>query len=285
MPAQTIDGKAIANKLKIQIRQEVDQLKAHGIQPGLAAVLVGDNPASVIYVRNKRKACDEVGIYSEEHRLPEQTKQDDLLRLIENLNSNSKIHGILIQLPLPKQINTDRVLNVVSPAKDVDGLHPYNVGRLTMGTPQFVPCTPAGVIAMLDEYKIQIEGQRAVIVGRGNLVGRPLSLLLMHRHATITVCHSRTKEIAAVCHEGDILVAAMGKPKFITANMVKEGAAVIDVGINRLETGQLVGDVDFEPVSKKAGWITPVPGGVGPMTVVMLMHNTLQSAKKSVNHG
>lgn len=282
MPAQIIDGKAIANKLKLQIGQEVEQLKAQGVQPGLAAVLVGDNPASVIYVRNKRKACDEVGIDSFEHRLPEQTTQEDLLRLIESLNSNPKVHGILIQLPLPKQINTDRVLNAVSPAKDVDGLHPCNVGRLTMGTPQFVPCTPAGVIAMLDEYKIPIEGQRAVIVGRSNLVGRPLSLLLMHRHATITVCHSRTKEIGAICREGDILVAAMGKPKFITAEMVKEGAVVIDVGINRLQTGQLVGDVDFEPVSKKAGWITPVPGGVGPMTVVMLMYNTLQSAKRSV---
>jgi methylenetetrahydrofolate dehydrogenase (NADP+)/methenyltetrahydrofolate cyclohydrolase len=282
MPAQIIDGKAIASKLKLQIRQEVEQLKARGVQPGLAAVLVGDNPASVIYVRNKRKVCDEVGIYSEEHRLPGQTKQEDLIHLIESLNSNSKINGILIQLPLPKQINADRVLNAVSQAKDVDGLHPYNIGMLTMGTPQFVPCTPAGVIAMLDEYKIQIEGQRAVIVGRSNLVGRPLSLLLMHRHATITVCHSRTKEIGAVCREGDILVAAMGKPKFITAEMVKEGAVVIDVGINRLETGQLVGDVDFEPVSKKAGWITPVPGGVGPMTVVMLMYNTLQSAKLSV---
>jgi len=282
MPVQIIDGKAIANKLKLQIRQEVDHLKARGVQPGLAAVLVGDNPASVIYVRNKRKACDEVGIYSEEHRLPEQTKQEDLLHLIESLNSNSKINGILIQLPLPKQIDTDRVLNAVSPAKDVDGLHPYNVGRLTMGTPQFVPCTPAGVIAMLDEHKIQIEGQRAVIVGRSNLVGRPLSLLLMHRHATITVCHSRTKEIGAVCREGDILVAAIGKPKFITAEMVKKGAVVIDVGINRLETAQLVGDVDFDPVSKKAGWITPVPGGVGPMTVVMLMYNTLQAAKRTV---
>jgi len=282
MPVQIIDGKAIANKLKLQIRQEVDHLKACGVQPGLAAVLVGDNPASVIYVRNKRKACDEVGIYSEEHRLPEQSKQEDLLHLIESLNSNSKINGILIQLPLPKQIDTDRVLNAVSPAKDVDGLHPYNVGRLTMGTPQFVPCTPAGVIAMLDEHKIQIEGQRAVIVGRSNLVGRPLSLLLMHRHATITVCHSRTKEIGAVCREGDILVAAIGKPKFITAEMVKKGAVVIDVGINRLETAQLVGDVDFDPVSKKAGWITPVPGGVGPMTVVMLMYNTLQAAKRTV---
>ena len=282
MPAQIIDGKAISNKLKLQIRQQVDQLKARDVQPGLAAVLVGDNPASVIYVRNKRKTCDEVGIYSEEHRLPEPTTQEEVLHLIEGLNSNSKIHGILIQLPLPKQINTDRVLNAVSPEKDVDGLHPYNVGRLTMGTPQFVPCTPAGVIAMLDEYKIPIEAQRAVIVGRSNLVGRPLSLLLMHRHATITVCHSRTKEIAAICREGDILVAAMGKPKFITVEMVKNGAAVIDVGINRLETGQLVGDVDFEPVSKKAGWITPVPGGVGPMTVVMLMYNTLQSAKRSV---
>lgn len=281
MPAQIIDGKAIANKLKLQIHQQVDQLKARDVQPGLAAVLVGDNPASVIYVRNKRKACDDAGIYSEEHRLPEKIKQEDLLNLIESLNSNAKIHGILIQLPLPKQIDTDLVLNTVSPAKDVDGLHPYNVGRLTMGTPQFVPCTPAGVIAMLDEYKIQIEGRRAVIVGRSNLVGRPLGLLLMHRHATITVCHSRTQEIGAICREGDILVAAMGKPKFITAEMVKNGAAVIDVGINRLETGQLVGDVDFEPVSKKAGWITPVPGGVGPMTVAMLMYNTLQSAKRS----
>jgi methylenetetrahydrofolate dehydrogenase (NADP+)/methenyltetrahydrofolate cyclohydrolase len=281
MPAQIIDGKAIAGKLKLQIRHEVDRLKTRGVQPGLAAVLVGDNPASVIYVRNKRKACDEAGIHSEEHRLPEQTKQEDLLRLIESLNSDPKIHGILVQLPIPKQINTDRVLNTVSPSKDVDGLHPFNIGRLTMGSPDFVPCTPAGVMAMLDECKIQIEGRRAVIVGRSNLVGRPLSLLLMHRHATITVCHSRTKEIAAVCREGDILVAAMGKPKFITADMVKEGAAVVDVGINRLETGQLVGDVDYEPVAKKAGWITPVPGGVGPMTVVMLMYNTLQSAKRS----
>jgi methylenetetrahydrofolate dehydrogenase (NADP+) / methenyltetrahydrofolate cyclohydrolase len=282
MPAQIIDGKAIASKLKSRIHQEVEQLKARGIRPGLAAVLVGDNPASVIYVRNKRKACDEVGIYSEEHRLPERTKQEDLLKLIETLNADPKIHGMLIQLPLPKQINTDRVLDAISPAKDVDGLHPYNVGRLTMGTPQFVPCTPSGVIAMLDEHKIPIEGCRAVVVGRSSLVGRPLSLLLMHRHATITVCHSRTKEIGAICREGDILVAAMGKPKFIKAEMVKEGAVVVDVGINRLETGQLVGDVDFEPVSKKAGWITPVPGGVGPMTVVMLMQNTLQSAKRFV---
>ena len=278
--AEIIDGKKIAAEIRGRIKEEAGRLAAEGRQPGLAAVLVGDNPASVIYVRNKRKACEEVGIYSEEHKLPDATKQEDLLKLILRLNNDPRIHGILIQLPLPKHLDTDRVLYAVSPKKDVDGLHPNNVGRLTMGSPGFVPCTPAGVMAMLDHQKIPIEGQRAVIVGRSNLVGRPVSLLLMHRNATITVCHSRTKDIASVCREGDILVAAIGKPRFVTAEMVKEGAAVIDVGINRLPDGKLVGDVDYEPVSKKAGWITPVPGGVGPMTIAMLLKNTLESAKR-----
>lgn len=279
--AEIIDGKKIAAEIKGRIKEEAGRLTAEGHQPGLAAVLVGDNPASVIYVRNKRKACEEVGIYSEEHRLPDSTTQADLKKLIARLNFDPRIHGILIQLPLPKPIDTDKILLEVSPEKDVDGLHPYNIGRLTMGSPLFVPCTPAGVMAMLDYHKIPMEGRRAVIIGRSRLVGRPVSLLLMHRNATITVCHSRTRDIPSVCREGDILVAAMGRPRFVTADMVKEGAAVIDVGINRLADGSLVGDVDFDAVSKKAGWITPVPGGVGPMTIAMLLKNTLESAKRS----
>jgi len=278
---EIIDGKKISAEIKGRIKENVAVLKAEGRTPGLAAVLVGDNPASVIYVRNKRKACEEVGIYSEEHKLPASTKQEDLLNLILQLNNDPKIHGILVQLPLPKHLDTEQVLYAVSPKKDVDGLHPNNVGHLTMGSPVFVPCTPAGVMAILDYHKIPIEGRRAVIVGRSNLVGRPVGLLLMHRNATITVCHSRTRDIGAVCREGDILIAAIGKPRFITADMVKNGAAVIDVGINRLPDGKLVGDVDYEPVSQKAGWITPVPGGVGPMTIAMLLQNTLEAAGRS----
>ena len=279
---EIIDGKKIAAEIKDRIKEDVKKLTAEGRQPGLAAVLVGDNPASVIYVRNKRKACEEAGIYSEEHKLPAATSQEDLINLIVRLNNDPKIHGILVQLPLPKHLDAEQVVYTVSPKKDVDGLHPNNIGYLTMGSPVFVPCTPAGVMAMLDYHKIPIEGQRAVIIGRSNLVGRPVSLLLMHRNATITVCHSRTRDIGAVCREGDILIAAIGKPRFVTAEMVKEGAAVIDVGINRLPDGKLVGDVDYEPVSKKAAWITPVPGGVGPMTIAMLLQNTLESAKRIV---
>jgi methylenetetrahydrofolate dehydrogenase (NADP+)/methenyltetrahydrofolate cyclohydrolase len=279
---EIIDGKKISAEIKGRIKDEVKILTTEGRRPGLAAVLVGDNPASVIYVRNKRKACEEAGIYSEEHKLPATTNQEDLLNLIFRLNNDPKIHGILVQLPLPKHLDTDQVVYAVSPKKDVDGLHPSNIGHLTMGSPVFVPCTPAGVMAMLDYHKIPIEGQRAVIIGRSNLVGRPVSLLLMHRNATITVCHSRTRDIGAVCREGDILIAAIGKPRFVTAEMVKEGAAVVDVGINRLPDGKLVGDVDYEPVSKKAGWITPVPGGVGPMTIAMLLQNTLESAKRTL---
>jgi len=279
---EIIDGKKIAAEIRGRIKEEVKILTAEGRRPGLAAVLVGDNPASVIYVRNKRRACEEAGIYSEEHKLPAATSQEDLLNLIFRLNNDPKIHGILVQLPLPRHLDAEQVLYAVSPKKDVDGLHPSNIGHLTMGSPVFVPCTPAGVMAMLDYHKIPIEGQRAVIIGRSNLVGRPVSLLLMHRNATITVCHSRTRDIGAVCREGDILIAAIGKPRFVTAEMVKEGAAVIDVGINRLPDGKLVGDVDYEPVSKKAGWITPVPGGVGPMTIAMLLQNTLESAKRNL---
>ena len=279
--AQIIDGKKIASAIKAQIKQEVAELTASGIKPGLVALRVGDDASSEIYVRHKRKACDLVGIYSEEHHLPLEIPEERILGLIAKFNADPQIHGILVQLPLPKRFNTDQIIRAVSPEKDVDGLHPFNVGLLTMGSPRFVPCTPAGVIKMLDDYKIPIEGQRAVIVGRSGLVGRPAALLLMHRHATITVCHSRTRNIAAVCRQADILVVAMGLPRFVTIEMVKEGATVIDVGINRLPDGKLVGDVDFDGVERKAGWISPVPGGVGPMTIAMLLRNTLESAKRS----
>lgn len=278
--AEVIDGKKIALEIREGIKKETEILAREGRQPGLAAVLVGENPASVIYVRNKRKACEKTGIYSEEHKLAENTSQEDLLSLIKKLNVNPKIHGILVQLPLPKHINTQQILTSISPDKDVDGLHPFNIGHLMMGDPIFVPCTPLGVMAMLAYHRIPIEGKKAVIVGRSNLVGRPVALLLMHRHATITVCHSRTSDIGAVCREADILVAAIGKPGFITADRVKDGAAVIDVGINRRDDGTLVGDVDYDSVAEKAGWITPVPGGVGPMTIAMLLKNTLESAKR-----
>ena len=279
--AEIIDGKKIAAEIKDGLRKEAEVLASSGCRPGLAAVLVGDNPASVVYVRNKRKACEVAGIYSEEHKLPESTTQEELLKLIEQLNRDPKIHGILVQLPLPGHLDSDGVLFSISQDKDVDGLHPYNIGRLTMNTPVFAPCTPLGVIAMLDYHRIPIEGKRAVIIGRSNLVGRPVGLLLMHRNATITFCHSRTQDMVSICREADILVAAIGKAKFVKAEMVKEGAAVMDVGINRSEEGKLVGDVDFQEVSPKAGWITPVPGGVGPMTIAMLLRNTLESAKRS----
>jgi methylenetetrahydrofolate dehydrogenase (NADP+) / methenyltetrahydrofolate cyclohydrolase len=281
MTAIVMDGKLISREIKATLRNETEVLKKQGIVPGLAAVLVGENPASVIYVRNKRKACEESGIYSEGHALPESTSQSDLINLIERLNKDPKIHGILVQLPLPKHHNVELVLNSISPDKDVDGLHPYNIGKLMMADPVFVPCTPAGVMAMLDFHSIPIEGRRAVVVGRSNLVGKPVAMLLMHRNATVTVCHSRTQNLAEICRSADILVAAMGKAKFVTEKMVKEGAAVIDVGINRLPDGKLVGDVDYEAVSKRAGWITPVPGGVGPMTIAMLLQNTLLSAKRT----
>ena len=281
MAAQLIDGKVIAKAVKEDVRARVESLKTRGIRPGLATVLVGDDPASHVYVRNKQRSCEELGMHSIGHELPVSTSQDELMALIERLNRDPAIHGILLQLPLPKPLRAEPALYAIAPDKDIDGLHPFNVGRLTMGEPRFVPCTPAGVMAMLDYHKLPIEGKNAVVVGRSNLVGKPAALLLMHRHATITVCHSRTQDLAGVCRRADILIAAMGKAKFITGDMVKEGAVVIDVGINRQSDGKLVGDVDFDAVARKASWITPVPGGVGPMTIAMLMHNTVLAATPS----
>ena len=282
MAGVVMDGRVISKEIKEKIRKEAEALRGQGVVPGLAAVLVGENPASVIYVRNKRKACEESGIYSEGHCLPQSVSQGELLDLIERLNKDPKIHGILVQLPLPKHLSADLILSSLSPFKDVDGLHPYNIGKLMMGDPVFVPCTPAGVMAMLDYHAIPVEGKTAVVVGRSNLVGKPVALLLMQRNATVTVCHSRTQNLPEVCRRADILVAAIGKARFVTGEMVKEGAAVIDVGINRLADGSLVGDVDYEAVAKRAGWITPVPGGVGPMTIAMLLQNTLLSAKRAM---
>lgn len=280
--AEIIDGKKVSEHIRSQIAEGVEKLKQEtGITPGLAAVLVGDDPASEIYVRNKRRACSNTGIYSEEHKLPLETTEEELLTLVDKLNNDPKIHGILVQLPLPDHINVTKILRAVSPLKDVDGFHPYNVGLLVEGNPRFIPCTPHGIIKMLEFYNIDISGKQAVVVGRSNIVGKPVSMLLLHRHATVTVCHSRTKPLDEVTRRADILVAAIGRANFITADMVKEGAVVIDVGINRNEEGKLTGDVDFEAVSQKASYITPVPGGVGPMTISMLLWNTLESAKST----
>ena len=278
MSAQLIDGKVVAKAVKEEVRSRVEALKARGIRPGLATVLVGDDPASHVYVRNKQRTCEELGMHSVGHNLPATTSQADMLALIDRLNRDPAIHGILVQLPLPKPLRSEPILYAVSPDKDVDGLHPVNIGKLMMGEPRFVPCTPAGIMAMLDYYKLPIEGKTAVVVGRSNLVGKPAAMLLLHRHATVTICHSKTPDLAAVCRRADILVAAMGKARFIRGEMVKEGAVVIDVGINRQPDGKLVGDVDFEAAAARASWITPVPGGVGPMTIAMLMQNTMLAA-------
>ncbi|MEX5214103.1 MAG: bifunctional methylenetetrahydrofolate dehydrogenase/methenyltetrahydrofolate cyclohydrolase FolD [Nitrospiraceae bacterium] len=282
MAAQIIDGKALAQQIRERIAKDVVDLVAQkGVRPGLAAILVGDDPASHIYVRNKQKACDAAGIYVDENKLPTSTTQAELLRLIEKVNADPKIHGILVQLPLPKHIDSKVILDSVSPLKDADGFHPYNFGRLVEGNPIFEACTPKGVIKMIESTGVAIEGKRAVVLGRSNIVGKPAALLLLHRHATVTICHSKTKDLPAVCREADILVVAIGKAKFVTADMVREGAMVIDVGTNRTAEGKVVGDVDYEPVSRKAGWISPVPGGVGPMTIAMLLDNTLESAKRA----
>ena len=281
MPAQIIDGKALALSLREEIAQEVSALeKDSGIKPGLAAVLVGDDPASAVYVRNKKIACEKAGLYPQEHLLPVSTTQEALLALIHKLNADPKIHGILVQLPLPSHIESRLILQAVSSEKDADGFHPINVGRLVAGDPVFVPCTPKGVIHMIDSTGLDIAGKRAVVIGRSNIVGKPVAMLLLHRHATVTICHSRTKDLPSVVRGADIVIAAIGKPFFVTPDMVKEGAVVIDVGINRLADGKLVGDVDFDHVKERAGWITPVPGGVGPMTIAMLLQNTLESAKR-----
>jgi len=281
VPAQIIDGKALALSLREEIAQEVSALeKDSGIMPGLAAVLVGDDPASAVYVRNKKIACEKAGLYPQEHLLPVSTTQEALLALIHKLNADPKIHGILVQLPLPSHIESRLILQAVSSEKDADGFHPINVGRLVAGDPVFVPCTPKGVIHMIDSTGLDIAGKRAVVIGRSNIVGKPVAMLLLHRHATVTICHSRTKDLPSVVRGADIVIAAIGKPFFVTPDMVKEGAVVIDVGINRLADGKLVGDVDFDRVKERAGWITPVPGGVGPMTIAMLLQNTLESAQR-----
>lgn len=275
-----IDGKIISSSVKEKIKNEVETLKSQGINPGLVVIKVGNDPASAVYVRNKKRACEELGIYSEEYALPEQTTEKELLDLIKELNTREDIDGILCQLPLPKHLDETVVINAIAPEKDVDCFHPENVGKVLIGEDGFKPCTPAGVIEMLKHSGIEIAGKNCVVLGRSNIVGKPMALLLLAENGTVTVCHSRTKNLKDITKKADILVAAIGKAKFVTADMVKKGAVVIDVGINRDENGKLCGDVDFEKVSKKALAISPVPGGVGLMTVTMLMQNTLKSAKK-----
>jgi len=274
-----IDGNKIAQAIRNEVRQSAISLKEQkGIVPGLAVVLVGEDPASQIYVGKKAKACAEVGFLSREYKLPADTSEIKLLEIIAELNKDQLIHGILVQLPLPKNISTDKIIATIDPYKDVDGFHPYNVGGLITGSPLFIPCTPQGIMELIARTGIDLKGKEAVMVGRSNIVGKPMALLLLAQHATVTICHSRTKDLPAVTRRADILIAAVGKPHMIKANMVKDGVIVIDVGVNRLENGKLVGDVDFNEVAPKASFITPVPGGVGPMTIAMLMKNTLDAA-------
>ena len=283
MSFELIDGKLVSNNIRQEIKEKVSSLLSkHSQVPGLAAVLVGDNPASEIYVRNKRKACADVGIYSEEYKLPEDTTQDELLKIIDGLNNNDKINGILVQLPLPNHIDESLILKAVSPQKDVDGFHPVNAGLLFQGEQKFIACTPHGIIKMLEFYNIDIQGKNAVVLGRSNIVGKPASMLLLQKHATVTICHSRTKNLQDILKEADIIVAAIGRAHFVTKDMVKKGAVVIDVGINRLDTCKLAGDVDFENVKDLCSHITPVPGGVGPMTITMLLWNTVMSLEDSI---
>ncbi|MBR6533872.1 MAG: bifunctional methylenetetrahydrofolate dehydrogenase/methenyltetrahydrofolate cyclohydrolase FolD [Clostridia bacterium] len=274
-----IDGKIISASVKERVKNEVEALKKEGITTGLAVIIVGEDPASKVYVANKKKACEALGIISEEYALSENTTQEELLALIDELNKKPSINGILCQLPLPRHLDEQAVINAIAPEKDVDAFHPQNVGKIMQGDYDFVPCTPAGIMEMLAYENIEIEGKTCVVIGRSNIVGKPMGMLLLHKNGTVTICHSRTKDLKEVCLKADILVAAVGRPNFVTADMVKDGAVVIDVGINRID-GKLVGDVDFEAVKDKCEAITPVPGGVGPMTIAMLMQNTLTAAKK-----
>ena len=279
MTAKLIDGKALAAKIRADMKVKVAQLEAeHGYRPGLAVVLVGENPASQVYVRNKIKACEEAGIRSIEKRLPESTSEEDLLNLVRSLNEDPSVDGILVQLPLPKHISDLKVIDTISPDKDVDGFHVNSAGRLLVGRPGFRPCTPAGIAEMLDSIGFDCSGKRAVVVGRSNIVGKPMALMLLERNATVTIAHSRTKDLPAVCREADLLVVAVGRAKLVTADYVKEGAVVIDVGMDRDENGKLCGDVNTESVLEKASYVTPVPGGVGPMTIAMLLTNTVSAA-------
>jgi len=278
--ATIIDGKAIAAKIRNELTAAVVGLKARGVIPGLAVVLVGEDPASKVYVSMKEKACTDVGIFSAEHKLSVETSEAELLALIAKLNADPKIHGILVQLPLPKQINTEKVLEAISPDKDVDGFHPYNVGRLMVGKPTFQPCTPYGVMVMLKEIGFDLAGKSVVVVGRSNIVGKPVAMMCLQQHATVTICHSRTKNLADVVRSADVVIAAVGVPEMIKGDWIKEGAVVIDVGVNRVGEKKLVGDVEFAAAAARAGAITPVPGGVGPMTITMLLYNTVESAKR-----
>lgn len=283
MMAIRIDGKETSRKVRGEIAKKVEALKERGKPTGLAVVIVGENPASQVYVRNKAKACEEVGIYSEVHALPESTTEEELLTLVERLNHEDKIDGILVQLPLPRHIDEERVILAIDPNKDVDAFHPVNTGKIMIGNYEFLPCTPAGVMTLLAEYNIEVEGKECVVVGRSNIVGKPQALLLLQKNGTVTVCHSRTKNLAEITRRADILVVAIGKAEFITGDMIKEGAVVIDVGMNRKADGKLCGDVEFASASEKASYITPVPGGVGPMTITTLLQNTLVASEKRMN--
>lgn len=293
MTARIIDGREIAQKIRAELAEEIKRLKAKGVVPGLGVILVGDDPASRSYVMAKEKACHEIGLFSDDNHLPVSTSREELLALVKRMNSDPRINGILVQLPLPKGLNESEVLLAIDPDKDVDGFHPLNVGRMVLGEKAFMPCTPHGVVQMLCRSGVVIDGSHAVIVGRSNIVGKPLANMLMQKsacgNATVTVCHTRTRDIGRYTREADIVIAAAGRPNTITADMIREGAVVIDVGVNRIEDAsrkqgfRLVGDVDFEAVRQKAGMITPVPGGVGPMTITMLLHNTVESARRAHN--
>ncbi len=273
----------VSAAVKENVKKETEKLKAKGIVPGLAVILVGDDPASRVYVNNKKKACEFVGFKSEEFALPASTTQEELLALVEELNNRDDINGILCQLPLPKGLDENAVIEAISPLKDVDAFHKQNVGRIMLGDYDFLPCTPAGIMEMLSAYNISVDGKKCVVIGRSNIVGKPMAMLLLHENGTVTICHSHTKDLKDITSEADILVAAIGKAKFVTADMVKENAVVIDVGMNRDEKGKLCGDVDFDNVKDKCSYITPVPGGVGPMTIATLMKNTLKAAKLQNN--
>ncbi len=273
-----LDGKKVSAAVKAEVAKEVKDLNEQGISVCLAVVIVGEDPASKIYVRNKKRACEECGIKSLEYALPENTSQEELLALINKLNSDKEVNGILVQMPLPKHLSEKAVIDAISPLKDVDAFTDANVGKIMIGSYNFLPCTPAGVMELLKSENIDIEGKNCVVIGRSNIVGKPMSMLLLHKNATVTICHSRTRDIASICKNADLIVAAVGKKHFLTSDMVKEGAIIIDVGINRDENGKVCGDVDFENVKEKASYITPVPGGVGPMTISVLMKNTLKAA-------
>ena len=277
--AKIIDGKAVSARLRQEMAAQVAEMKAAGITPGLAVVLVGEDPASQVYVRNKIRACEELGIRSTDYRLPGDTSQEALLELVAELNSQEEIHGILVQLPLPRQIREEAVIAAIAPEKDVDAFHAQNVGRIVQGSYRFLPCTPAGVMELIRSTGVAVEGKECVVIGRSNIVGKPMAMLMLHENATVTICHSRTRNLPEVTRRADILIVAIGKAKFVTGEMVKPGATVIDVGMNRDENGKLCGDVDFASVEPVAGYLTPVPGGVGPMTITMLMRNTITAAR------